>query len=148
MATTSIRTNVKSFIVEELTTAFEGTDCGVSRSWPGENLKRNHAWIDRCTGVITFGQSMADRKSRDDDFTLRIVFQAYSPGFDQEAADAAAEECYGALEDLIANDPSLDSMDGVVHALLGTVEGPDGPALPEGACSFVVAELNVKARLL
>lgn len=145
MATTSIRSDVKTWLVDELTTLLEPVP--VSYGWPGRHLERDHVWIDRVTGTVGFPLAMAGRKARDDDFTVRVVFQASAPGDSIVESDARAEEFYGHLEDLIAGDVSLSDMDGVVHALLDAVEGPSGELTDEGAVSFVIADVAVKARL-
>lgn len=144
--TTSVRSAVKTYLVDQLESRLDPVP--VAYGWPGRNLERDHVWIDRVTGNVEFPLAMAGRKSRNDDFTVRVVFQASAPGDSILEADARAEEFYGHLEDLIAGDVSLGTMDGVVHAVLGAVEGPSGELTDEGAVSFVIADVAVKARLL
>lgn len=90
---------------------------------------------------------MGGRKARDDEFRVRVVFQVAEPGASLDDTDTTVETLYAALENLVAADPSLGSMDGVVHALIGTVEGPDGELTDEGAVSFITAEVSVLTRL-
>ena len=147
MPTTSVRTTVKTWLTDQLTASLAGEDCEVSGGWPGRHLKRNHVWLDRCTGTVEFRLLMAGRKTREDEFTIRVVFQASAPGDDLASTDERAESYYAALEYLIADDPSLDGMDGIESALLASVEGPVGELTDEGAVSFVFAEVAVHSRL-
>lgn len=144
MPTTSIRSTVKAWLVETLVDAI---DPDVSHGWPGKNLQRDHVWIDRVTGTITMPFAMAGRKVRDDEFTVRIVFQASAPGDTVADTDARVESYYAAFEDLLATDPSLESFDGVQDAPTWTAEGPNGEMTDEGAVSFYVVELTVNSRL-
>ena len=144
MATTAIRSNVKEWLTTELAAVLSAA---VSNGWPGRNLERDHVWIDRVTGTVEFPLMMAGRKSRDDKFTVRVIFQASGPGDTIAETDARAETLYAALENLIAPDPSLAGMDGIIHALLDTVEGPMGELTDEGAVSFMFADVAVHARL-
>lgn len=157
--TTSIRTAVKSFLEDKLTPTLRelGTPgCVFSRGWPGDDIQRNHAWIDRVTGTVTFGLMMDGRKMRDDEFTVRIVFQCSTPGATSTETDAQVEVFYGALEDLIAENVGLSAdttvddpepMDGLLSCVLGPVDGPAGELTDEGYVSFMFAELAIHSRL-
>lgn len=146
MATTSIRTAVKSYIVTNLSTALAG-EAVVSQAWPGKRLERDHVWVDRCTGTVEFPLAMSGRKARNDNFTVRVAFQSARPGDSIADCDERVEEFYAELEDLISGDVSLGNLDGLVHAVLETVEGPVGELTDEGAVSFMFADVACKARL-
>ena len=145
MATTSIRGDVKTWLVDELTTLLEPVP--VSYGWPGRHLERDHVWIDRVTGTVTMPFAMSGRKVRDDQFTVRLVFQSSKPGDSIAETDETVETMYGHFEDLIATDPSLEAMDGVMDAPTWTAEGPNGELTDEGAVSFYVVDLTVNSRL-
>lgn len=145
MARTSIRATVKQWIVDELRNV--APTMNVDSGWPGRNLKRDHAWVDRVTGTVEFNVVMAGRKQRDDKFTVRVIFQASQPGESIAETDERVEAMYAHLEDIFADDPGLGTMDGVVDATLGTVEGPVGEQTKEGAVSFIFADIDVHSRL-
>lgn len=145
MATTSIRSNVKEWLVTKLATAADPVS--VSQGWPGKHLEREHIWIDRVTGAVSMPFAMSGRKVRDDEFTVRLVFQAASPGDSIQETDERADALYAFFENLLATDPSLENMDGVMDAPTWTAEGPNGELTDEGAVSFYVVELSVNSRL-
>lgn len=145
-ATSPVRSIVKSALVDALRnhSLLQGVD--VFTGWPGESLGREAVWISRTSGQITYPFMMAGRKTRDDEFTVTVMFMAGSPGNTIEEADARVEVLWSALDDVFANDQTL-SVDGAVWTLEGaTVEGPTGEFTDEGAVSFIQAEIEVKAR--
>lgn len=148
MATTSIRTAVKTYLTEQLEDVLSAEPVAVSRSFPGPNLERDHVWIDRASGTVSYELMMAGRKVRTDDFTIWLVFQASGPGTTSAEADERVESYCAAFDSWLAADVTLGNMDGVTHALLGEVEGPDSMPIDEGHAAFMVAQINVKSRLL
>lgn len=148
--TTSMRSQVKTWIVVNLAAPLTQLEHSpeVSQGWPGKNLARNHVWIDRVTGTVSFDLLMAGRKLRDDQFTVRLIFQAGGPGDSIAETDARVETYCAAFEDLIAEDPSLGDMDGLIHAHFDedSIEGPQGDLTDEGAVSFMFADLSVHTR--
>lgn len=146
MAATAIRAAMKAKLVTELTKALPLV--AVSNGWPGRNLERDHVWVDRVTGTVEFPLMMAGRKHRDDKFTVRVIFQSSQPGDSIAETDVRAEQLYAALENVIAADPGIGTMNGIVHALIDTVEGPMGELTDEGAVSFMFADIAVHARLI
>lgn len=147
---TSVRTQVKTWISDNLRlrlVQLEGAP-EISQGWPGKNLGRNHVWIDRATGTWTFPFMQAGDKTLDDQFTIRVIFQASSPGDSIAETDARAELYAMAFGLLIAADPSLGGMDGLMAAWFDedAAEGPDGVFTDEGAVSYVFVDLHVHTR--
>ena len=142
----TVRTDVKTYIVDQLAQVLNG-QVEVSRSWPGPNLARDHIWIDRASGTVTFPLMMAGRKTRQDEFTIWLVFQASGPGDTAAEVEARAEDYADVFGAWLADDPSLGDMAGIIHAQPGEVEGPDGFPLDEGHAAYVIAQLNVLSRL-
>lgn len=157
-APTSMRAQVKDYLVEELRPLLDELattehPVEISNGWPGKNLGRNHVWLDRVTGTVSFDLSMAGRLLRDDQFTVRMIFQASAPGDDLATTDARAESYCAAFLDFIATYPGLSTapntvMDGLIHAafLDDAIEGPMGEFTDEGAVSFMFADLSVHTR--
>lgn len=148
--TTSMRAQVKTWIVDNLDPRLERLEFtpSIANGWPGKSLERNHVWVDRVVGTVSFDLIMAGRKLRDDQFTVRLIFQASGPGDSIAETDARVESYCAALEDLIAEDPSLDGMDGLIHAVFAedSIEGPMGEFTDEGAVSFMFADLSCHTR--
>lgn len=156
--TTSMRAHVKAWIADHMTPLLEQLatreyPVEMSNGWPGKNLGRNHVWIDRVTGTVTFKNSMTPPIQRDDEFTVRLIFQASAPGDSIAETDARVESYCAAFEDLIAEKPFLSDdedapMDGLIHAafLDDSIEGPMGEFTDEGAVSFMFADLSVHTR--
>lgn len=153
MRPTSMRAQVKAYLIDQLAPLLEAQSTSehpvaVSHGWPGKQLGRNHIWADRVTGTASFNLLMAGRKLRDDEFTIRFVFQASAPGDTLAETDARAEGYCAVFEDLIALDPSLGDMGGLIHAVFAdnAIEGPNGELTDEGAVSFMFADLTCHTR--
>lgn len=146
--TTSIRPAVKTWLKERLSDRLDSEEVVVLRSWDGKLLERSTVWIQRTTGETTFPFAMAGRKDRDDEFTVHLVFTAVHPGDSEEDAEARVLAYVNVLEDLIADDPSLGGLDGVIHATYSMGDGPDTyPAGDEGFGAMQMVDVNVKSRL-
>jgi hypothetical protein len=148
-----MRAQVKAYVIDQLTPLLDAEattehPLAVSHGWPGKHLQRNHIWADRITGTVSFDLVMAGRKLRDDQFTIRFVFQASAPGGSLAETDARVEAYCSVFCDLIAVDPSLGDMDGLIHAVFGdsSIEGPTGEFTDEGAVSFMFADLSCHTR--
>ena len=144
-APTSIRGVVKTYLVATLAATLDPIP--VAHGWPGRNIERDHVWVDRVTGFLELPLLTAGRKFRDDKFTVRVAFQASAPGDDIAETVERVLALYAHVENLLADDPGLGEMDGLISAALGPVEGPDGSLTDEGAVSFVFADIAIHARL-
>lgn len=150
---TAPRLAVPAYIVEHLKLRLQSagvaaSPVAVSNGWPGRLLERDHVWIDRITGVVELPFAMAGTKTSNDEFTVRVIFQASQPGDSITEVNARANAYLEELKALICEDVSLGNMAGVIHAVYGpNVEGPLGELNPEGALSFAFAEVSVMARI-
>lgn len=146
-ATTSIRSTFKAWLVKQLADSLDPEGIPVDHGWPGRKLERDHVWIDRVAGDVELPFIMDGRKYRNDNFTVWVLFQASAPGDSCVDTDFRAEAMYGHLEDLLANDPGIEDMAGIIEVSLGHVEGPSGELKDDGAVSIVVAEVAVQSQL-
>jgi hypothetical protein len=146
--TSSARTAVKARLVELLAARLP-PDVQVSYGWPGADMRDEAVWVGACRGPVTVADLRAGRKTRDDTFTLDVHFMAGRPGQTAQTADERVEELYWALEDLLADDPTLGGVDGLRHAaqLGGDVEFEGPQATSEGFVAFATARITVKTRL-
>lgn len=145
------RAAVKQALVDALRGHPNLVDVDVSHGWPGKHLGREHVWLARCTGEVTYPHVMADRKTRQDDYTVTVVFFASNPGTNMEEAEERVDTFYQALDDLAADGQVVSNTDSDVLGLewslhQGTVEGPDSELTDEGAVAFIVAEVAINAR--
>lgn len=150
-----MRAQVKTWIVDNLAPQLEQLEFtpSIANGWPGKQLERNHVWVDRVVGTVSFDLIMAGRKLRDDEFTVRLIFQASGPGDSIAETDARVESYCAAFEDLIAERPFLSDdedapMEGLIHAVFAedSIEGPMGEFTDEGAVSFMFADLSCHTR--
>lgn len=150
---TAPRLAVPAYLVEHLKLRLQAagpaaTPVAVSDGWPGTLLERDHVWIDRVTGVVDLPFAMAGTKTSDDEFTVRVAFQAGQPGDSISDVKATVNGYFEHLKDVITEDVSLGDMPGVIHAVVGpNIDGPHGELTPEGAVAFVFAEVSVIARI-
>lgn len=148
-----MRSTVKQWItgnlgprIEQLSTTEHPAQ--FSYGWPGRDLMLNGGWISQTTGTVTFPFIMAGRKSRDDEFTMTVTFQASGPADSRNEADDRVESYAAAFEDLIAEDPSLGDMDYLMHAIFeqDAIRGPDPYFLDTGVMSLMEVDLKLHTR--
>lgn len=144
---TAVRTAVKAYLVTQLQEALPLV--ATSHGWPGDKLDRDHIWVDRVVGTVTFPFIQAGTKTRDDEFTVKVIFQASQPGDSIAECDERVEGYLQVFEELIAEDPSLGGMAELIHSKFdeSSVEGPMGEFTDQGAVSFASAELSVHSRI-
>ena len=151
VATTSIRTRVRDEIIARLNQhpALMGTDGNrvpISPGLPGGSLEREHVFVARITGRRNIAFMEAGRKTRDDEFTISFVFMTATPGADTLDADNRAEQMSTALEDVLADDPTLGDLDGNFWAVEAEANGPDHQLTDEGAVAFMHIDVECRAR--
>lgn len=152
------RAAVKAWLVENLgprleQVATQDQPVSVDNGWPGKNLERNHVWADRVTGTVTFPFIEDGTKTRDDVFTVKLLFQASGPADSIAECDARSESYADAFLLLIAEHPNLGpdaehGMPGVIAAWFDddAKEGPQGEFTDEGAWSLTTVDLRVQTR--
>lgn len=145
-ATTSIRRAAKRRLIDLLASQPTLTGVPGDTGSPGGQMKTEHYWIGTVTGPMSDPLMKAGRRIRDDEFTMTVVFRVDLPGGTQDEADERAEELWSGLDELLAEDRKLDGLEGVLWAVLGQKEGPDGELTDEGAISAISQEVTVKAR--
>lgn len=83
----------------------------------------------------------AGRKARLDQFEISILFRTLLPQTTPAGAAERVEQLYGALDDLLAADPTLGSVPGLQHAQVTSWDGPDVIPTPEGHVGFIEARV-------
>ncbi len=148
----SIRTAVVTRIFELLKTrpSMVGADGELVQMTPGEpagTTEREHVFVVlpvRGEREIVFME--AGRKTIEDNFTIPFLFQSAVPGSTLEECSARVEAMSNDLLDVLADDPTLGELDGLMWATEATTEGPDAFQTDEGAVAFWRTDVECKAR--
>jgi rRNA maturation endonuclease Nob1 len=147
----SNRAAVKQAVVDALTAHANLIDVPVSLGWPGKHIERRHVWIARTTGEVTYPHVMAGRKTRQDDYTITVLFYAAVPGDNIKEAEDRVELMFQAFDDLAADGQALSDSDsdtlGLIWSLAaGTREGPNSELDDEKAIAVMTGDISVQAR--
>lgn len=118
----------------------------VSHGWPGKHLAREHVWLGRTAGEITYPFEMAGNKIRQDDYTVTVWFMASEPGGTLAEVEARAQVMWSALDDLLAAGEFSGRAEAMWTLEGGAVEGPDSELTDEGAVAFIRADVSISAR--
>lgn len=113
---------------------------------PEIDKTRECIYIARTEGTHTVPVLTAGRKRGEEDYKITVVAEVIWDRGTAEAADARCWELMGAVRDVIANDPSLGNVDGLIHAVL------DGEVRTEvgwntGPIARIEAEVSCLSRL-
>lgn len=147
MATVNIRWQVVSKIIDLISSNPLIAGVTVAPGWPGE---RNHLaqiiWIDDIDGNVEIPVMTGGRKQRNDDFDIPIQFQVL--GFvNLDDTMRRLTELVAIVEDTLADDTSLDNLDGVLSAQI-TRERMTSAVTTEGPVGFAEVTVSVTTRLL
>jgi hypothetical protein len=131
--TTSTITAIKAVLLDSLSDALPGTQ--VTYGFPGELVERECVWLGEVRGrnlLVTMGPP---RVARDEEFDLHCYFDALLLAGTQAEAETRAFTMFAALEDAVADDPSLGG-------LVST-----GAYLSEFSASTALADVGATARI-
>lgn len=119
----------------------------VEYAWPAKQLQPRAVWLGRLRSTIDIETFKANRKNRVDEFDVDVWCAASGRGYPTaEAADAAAEELVHAVEDVLADDPTLGALDGLQWAMLTAREGDPDPT-DDGWAAAIRLTISCRARL-
>jgi hypothetical protein len=91
-------------------------DVDIQYSW-SENIGNRAIYTGDARGEHSVAALRAGRKTRNERLTFDVIIDVTTPGDDQVQADLAAAELAGAVEDLVADDPSLGAAEHGVQAV-------------------------------
>jgi hypothetical protein len=151
VATASIRTAVRDEILTRLRAhpsmvSADGSAVPCDPGLPGERVEREHVFVVKTTGARNVVFLEAGRKTIEDNFTITFAFWTSTPGLETLEADDRVEQLSNALLDVLADDPALGDLDGLMWAVEASCDGPDAELTPEGAYSIMTTDVEVKAR--
>ena len=147
MATTSTVPAVKAALVDLLATAVNDTEVQVVYGRPQDSLvKAEFVHVADVSYSAEIANIKAGRKQYDENYTVDVVVAVGKPRGTSEDAEARAFALFEHLRDLLADDPSLGGVDGVVWAVLESV---DAATEHQGSvvASVIVATVRVRARV-
>lgn len=146
MATTSTVYAFRAALVEAVAAVL--TDVQVSHGYPGESfLEREAVYVDRVTGRHQIANIKAGRKQRDETYVATVVVSVVNDDGTAADAEERAFELLQVVEDILADDPSMNDTDGVVHATAGDFRMLSD-LTTNGAACVLEFDINVNARLI
>lgn len=147
MATINIRWKVVSKIIDLIQSNPLVAGVTVAPGWPGE---RNHLaqiiWIDDIDGNVEIPVMTGGRKQRNDTFDIPIQFQVLGLVSLDDTMNRLTE-LVAIVEDTLADDTSLDNLDGVLSAEI-TRERMTSAVTTEGPVGFAEVTVSISTRLL
>jgi hypothetical protein len=120
----------------------------VTYSHPGNTLQNSVIYLGDVQGTSHYPTMRAGRKAREEDYILDCWILVADSNSDSISVETTAFTMMGAVEDVIANDPTLGSLDGVKWSELTGFEliiGMDDSRF--GWAAQLKLEISVTARL-
>lgn len=146
--TAGLRTRVRDEIIARLAIQPDLEGVKIDSGLPGKNIEREHVFVARIAGQRRVVFLQAGRKTIEDVFTITFIFWVANPGNDTLEADDRAEVMAMCLLDVLAEDPSLGDLEGLMSAVEAQAEGPDNELTDEGAVSIFRTDVECEARYL
>lgn len=149
MPTTSIRWSCTKHLLDLLRRHELCQGVGITAGHPGDKRSQmDEIWPLSIDSEVVVPTSKAGRKARDDRFTVTLVVRV-SGRISVDALDATQvrlAELLGAIEDVFADDPSLEDFPGVISAEI-TSERQTAADTPDGVLGYGEAVITVHTRL-
>lgn len=146
MATTTIRWACAKHVLDLLRSHPSMGEALVEAGWPGEdNFRPDTVYLDQMTGTLQIPVGTGGRKHRDDTFDIPLRIRVVNRP-DLDATQTRLSEIFAAIEDVLANDPTLDDFDSVRSAEV-TEETHTAGQRPDGWTGYGLVVITVHARL-
>lgn len=148
MATVSNVPELKAQLVTRLTARIADDEVLVVYARPADaQVKRRMVYFGDSSFTSAIANIKAGRKQRDHRGTADLVIAVSKPRGTAQEAEEEALTLLEAVEDELADDPTIGDLDGLVHATLGEVRvTPDYSN--EGPFCVVVAGVDFFSRLV
>lgn len=149
MATVSTVPAVKDALVTLLTSAINDNTVQVVYGPTPDSLKKRKVVV---VGEVSSYQSnianiVAGRKQRDERYTIDVYLFCAKPRGQAVDADTTVWELFESLENVLADDPSLGAVNGLVWAVLGGVQA-NVTQEKEGPVAWISAGVDCYGRLV
>ena len=148
MATVSTVPAVMEALYQAFAASSELTGVQVSESWPGgDGLRDKALFLGNVRSTdIHIPVSRAVRVVREELYSVDVHAQAAFAGTNAKAARESCFAMYAAVEDVIANNPTL-GVNGLIKAVPHAYELQTGLTDSGGWIAFLRIEIEVQARL-
>lgn len=144
MATSSTVPAVKAALVDLLAASIDDSDVQVHYGRPQDSLVRREAvFVADVSYTATVANIKAGRKHYDEDYTVDVLFAVGKPRSTNEDSETRAFALFEHLRDVLADDPSLGGVDGLIWAVLDSV---DAATTQSGEAAVSVIEATVRCR--
>lgn len=117
----------------------------VEPGWPGDTLKDEAVWVDELDGELVIPVMSAGRKYRDDKFTVPFEIRVTGKK-DLDATMSRLSVIVAAIEDVLADDPGLDGLDGLIAAEVTAERMTAGEIANTGWVGFAEVVVSCHAR--
>lgn len=145
MATTSTVPAVKAAVVTAVAAALPSVQVVWGR--PSDTaIARETVYIADVSGNHRIPVMTSGRKHREEEVSIDVVVAVLKARGTSQAAEERAWELLDALENVLADDPTLTAVDGLVHATLGDLRVETDIAKEGGVC-IIVTSIDVLSRL-
>lgn len=146
MATTNIRWGIASHLLAMLRNSSDLAGVGIHPGWPGDRATSEIMWIMGFDGTVEIPVLTGGRKQRDDIFTIPLEIRT-TRGNSLDAVFERLTDLIAAVENILADDPSLGGLDGLMSAEI-TDERMTCGLTDHGHIGFAEITISVHTRLL
>lgn len=123
----------------------ELVDVQVEPGWPGDQQKNESVWINDLDGEVTIPLANAGRKYRDDQFRVPFEVRVSNRASLDDTAQRV-QEIVNAIEDVLADDPTLADYPGLVSAEINSIRATCART-PQGHIGFGEVVVSAHVRL-
>ena len=148
MATTDLRWAVCTKLIGLLRASPDLVGVTIEPGWPGDRAALAQViYISDVTGTCEIPVMTAGRKQRNEDFEITVDFRVAGLGTLDEIGNRISE-VFTIAGDILADDVTLDDLDGILSAEMTSKAGPALGMFPEGPVGFAQFVVSVSTRLL
>lgn len=146
MATTSTVPAVRAALVSLVGAGLAGVSVTYGRPMD-KVLPREAVWV----GDVTVDQRVpvmtAGRKRREESYRVEVTVSVLNARGTLQTADERCFTLVDAIENVVADDPTLGGIDGLIHATVAGIRSPVPEFAAEGPVALAVVEVACLSRL-
>lgn len=147
MATSSTVVPLKTALTAALVASIADPNVQVAYGRPQDHLKhRDAVFVGDVSYTANVANIKAGRKHYDESYSIDVVFACSKPRGTSGDAEGRAFELFEHLRDLLADDPTVGEVPGLIWAVLESVEAAVDHN-QEGPVAVVVATVRCRGRV-
>lgn len=148
MATTNIRWVCIKHLIDLVREHPAMVKVLVEPGWPGDkNVRAEMVWVDEVDGDVSIPVMTGGRTHRDDKFDIPFLCRVAGRR-DLDGTLTRLTEMMAAIEDVLADSPTLEDFDGVVSAEITSETFTCGETPADGRLGFGRLVVSVHSRLI